>query len=365
MPRAPQPASTRPAARVRRASYKMAPLAAVLLVGACAVMDLTDPPDWDLRLNIPSETITIGVGTFLPSGVTIAPDSSSFRLTVPVTTVSQTLGTACSSCVPSNGATVPKPAFNVAQTSTSTLPADVTTATLASGTIALSIVNGFGFDPLAVAGAATSGTLVIVVTDANNRQLAKDSLNGATTSMAAGSTLNRTLTLSPGPIRGPISIASTLVSPVGGPVLINTAQTFSVTGTPTNIAVSNASVTVTNKNVSSSTELDLRELDSEVRERLQNAKLLLTVANPFGVTGNLTVRLQADQAILFKSFALANGTSTPSLEFTKEEARALTSRLVFLTISGPVSSATPVTAGPRDKVNVVTRLEVTMSTEEK
>jgi hypothetical protein len=356
----------RPATEARRAASRLAVLGVAALVGGCAVMDLTDPPSWDLRINIPSKTTSISVGTFLPAGVTIPPDSSTFRVTIAPTTVRQTLGEACGGCTGANGLVIPKPAFTSTQSTSTALPGDVGSAALASGSIAIAIANGFGFDPLAVAGAATSGTMVITVTDGAGRQLAKDSLNGATSSLAGGTTVNRTLALAPGTLRGPITISSTLASPAGGPVTINTAQTFAVTGTLANVAVSSASVTVTNKTVSSSaTELDLRDLDSEIRDRLQSAKLLLTVTNPFGVTGALTVRLQGATTNISKALTLATGNSAPTIEFTKSEARSLVGQLLNVTITGPVSAATAVTAAPRDKVSVASRLEITISTESK
>lgn len=360
----PQPASPRPAALARRPLRHVAVVAIAGTLGACAISDLTNPPNWDLRINIPSKTTSIGVGSMLPAGVTIATDSNSFRVTVAASAVIRDLASSCAACVPLNGLTAPKPAFTFTATNTTVLPADISTATLASGTIALAIVNGFGFDPINVAGAATAGTLVITATDANNRQLAKDSINGATTSLAANSTLNRTLTLAAGSLRGPITISASVNSPAGGSILVNTAQVLRVTGTPQNIAVSSAAVTITNKTISTSaTELDLSDLDDAFRDRLLGGQIKLTITNPFSVAGNLAVRFQGTGVDFTKSLALAAGNSAPTITLSQTEIRSLTGKVVSLTITGPVTSATAVTVAPKDKVTVVTRIEVTITTE--
>lgn len=345
---------------------RIAPLAIAGLLGACALKDLTDPPNWDLQLNVPTKSTTISVGTMLPTGVSIIADSSAFTVSVGSTSFNRLLGPVCAECVPLNGLTAPKPAFSFSANNATNLPSDVSTATLTAGTIAIVIQNGFGFDPINVAGAATPGTLVTIATDANNRQLAKDSVNGATTSLAANGTLNRTLTLSAGALKGPITITSTVNSPAGSATLINTAQQLTVTGTPQSITVSGAQVTVTNKNVSTSaTEFDLSDLDSAIRDRLAGGKLLMSINNPFAVAGTLTVRFQGGTANVTKTLALATGTTTPTVEFTQSEIRSMTGNKLALTITGPVSSSAPIAVAPRDKISVTTRLELTITTEAK
>lgn len=336
-------------------------LATVTLLSACALKDLTDPPNWDLSLNIPAKGTAISVGTMLPSGVSIKSDSTAFTVSVSGASVVRTLGSVCAACVPLNGLSAARPAFNFTAGTTTNLPTEVTTAVLSSGTMSLAIVNGFGFDPL---GGSASGFMVTTVTDANNRQLAKDSINGAVTSVPANGTVNRTLTLAPGTIKGPLTISSTVTSPAGAAVTINTAQTITVTGTPQNINVSTASVTVSNKTVSTSaSEFDLSGIDSGVSDRMQSGSLLLTINNPFAVTGTLTVLLQGGGVSVTKALALTSGTSTPTIVFTKAEIRSLAGKKLNLTINGPVNAGAAITVAPKDKVTVDTRLLVSLTTE--
>ncbi|MBX9929158.1 MAG: hypothetical protein K2X99_09625 [Gemmatimonadaceae bacterium] len=341
-------------------SRALATVAAAGLLGACALQDLTDPPNWDLGLNIPAKSTTIAVSTMLPTGVSMSSDNAAFIVSVSSANVMRTLAQVCTDCGPLNGLSAAKPAFNFSANTTTALPSDVTTATLASGTLAIAIQNGFGFDPLGAAGA-----MVITVTDANNRQLAKDSISGAGV-IPASSTINRTMTLAAGSLRGPLTITATVNSPAGAAVTINTAQQITVTGTPQNIRIADATVAVSNKTISTSaTELDLSDIDSAIRDRLLGGKLLLAINNPFAVSGNLSLRLQGGSANILKSLALTGGISSPSIEFTQSEIRALMGNKINLTISGPVNSAAPISVNPSQQVKVDTRMELTVSTESK
>lgn len=351
-----------PRARTRRPSGHFALVALAAIASGCALQDLTDVPAWDLRFNIPSQSTSISVGTMLPSGVSIKSDSTAFLVSVNGTSFNRVLSTVCAACVPLNGLSVPKPAFNFTANSTTALPSDVTSATLAGGTIAVAVQNGLTFDPIAIAGAATQGHLLIVVTDAANRQLARDSVNGATTTLAAGATLNRTLTLAPGALTGPLTVTATLNSPAGGNVTMDVSRSVTVTGTPQNIAVSGASVSVTNKTISSSNlSFDLSGLDASISDRMAGAIVQLTITNPFAVTGTMTVRLTAPGVSITKTVALATGTSSPTITLTANEARSIAGKNVSVSITGPVSASAPISVAPRDKVTVNTRIEATIN----
>lgn len=351
-----------PLTKTRRPLRSLVLLALAVVISGCAIKDLTSVPEWDLRFNIPTQSTTISVGTMLPSGVSIKSDSTAFLVSVSGTSFNRVLSTVCATCVPLNGLVVPKPAFSFTANNTTALPSDVASATLASGTIAVTVQNGMTFDPISITGAATQGHLLIVVTDAANRQLARDSVNGATTTLAAGSTLNRTLTLAAGPITGPLTVTATLNSPAGGNVTMDVSRSVTVTGTPQNIAVSGAAVTVSNKNINTSNmSFDLSGLDASIADRMAGAIVQLAITNPFAVTGNLTVRLVASGVNITKTVALATGSSSPTISLTAAEARSIAGKNVSVSITGPVSASAPITVAPRDKVTVNTRIEATIN----
>ncbi len=345
----------------RRGAVPLVLLVATL--GGCSATELTDPPNWDVAFNFPVKGTSISVGSLLPAGVTIRQDSGAFMVAVPGVSIQRTLGAVCPECAPINGLTAPRPAFAFSATTTAALPADVATATLAGGSLAVTILNGYGFDPLGGSGA---GAMVITVTDAGNRLLARDSVNGATLSMPAGGVATRTLTLAPGPVRGPLTVAATVTSPQGAPVVINTAQALTILGTLQDVAVSDASVTVAAKaiNTSAST-FDLSGIDATIRDRLLGGALRLSVANPFGVTGALSLTLAGGGVTVTKPLALAAGTSTPSIAFSQQELTSMAGKNLALTLTGPVSASAAVRVTPRDRVTVGARLEITMSTEAK
>lgn len=345
----------------RRLVRLLLPAAPPLLAGGCAAADLTDMPNWDVALNVPVKGTAIAVATLLPTGVTVRQDSAAFTVTVGGTSLSRTLGQVCPECNALNGTTAPRPAFTFSAVSTTALPADLASATLAGGAISVTVLNGFGFDPL---GGSAAGALVLTVTDGANRVLARDSLNGATFAVPAAGVVNRTLTLAPGAVRGPLTVTAAVASPAGTPVVINTAQAFSVLGTPQGIAVSDASVTVAAKTINTgASAFDLSGLDEGIRNRLLGGTMRLAVTNPFGVTGNLTLAITGPGVAISKPLALATGTSAPSITFSQQELRAMAGQNLALTLSGPVSAAAAVRVAPRDRAAVTARLELTLSTE--
>lgn len=345
----------------RRMAHLAVALAAALPAAGCAAADLTDAPSWDVALNLPVKGTSLSVGALLPAGVTIRQDSAAFTVTVPGTSVARTLGTVCAECVALNGVTAPRPALAFTTAASAALPADVATATLAAGTLSVTILNGFGFDPL---GGSAAAALVITVTDAANRVLARDSVNGAAAAIPAAGVLNRMLTLAPGAVRGPLTVATTLAAPAGAPALINTAQAFTVLGSVQNLSVSDVSVTVAGRTVSSgASAFDLSGLDAGIRDRLQGGALRLSITNPFGVTGNLSLTLTGGGVNIAKPLPLAAGASSPTLSFSQQELRAMAGQNLTLTLAGPVSAAAAVRVTPRDRAAVGARLELTLSTE--
>ena len=124
-------------------------LAAVVASAACEIPNIPNSaPALDLRWIVPAQSGRIAVSNLLPPGVSILPDSSAFTISITPTSVTRTLGQDCGSCNAANGLTVAKPAFIGSSSQTTTIPTDVASATIASGTLIVAVRNNYTFDPL-------------------------------------------------------------------------------------------------------------------------------------------------------------------------------------------------------------------------
>ncbi|MES2178455.1 MAG: hypothetical protein V4550_11405 [Gemmatimonadota bacterium] len=338
-------------------------LAGVAAIAACTIP--TDAPVTDVRWVVPSQTQRIAVANLLPSGVSILADSSGFTVTAatPAPTV-RALSQDCASCVAANGLTAPKPAFIASASMTTTLPSDISSATLTGGTLNVVITNNYTFDPIRPNPIAGTPTGFAVITISNGSTvLGKDSVNGATTAIPAnGGSLNRNIALA-GTITGtaPVTVSVTLNSPAGEPVLIDASRTIIASATPQNLRVASANIAVTSKSVSSTSTIDLSSVDSTIIRKVQSGTLLMTVANPFAVTGTLTVNLTpAGGSVITKSVALATGNSTPSITFTQTEIQRLLGHSVSISYTGTVTGTGSVNVSPKQAVVVQTRLDLNL-----
>lgn len=374
---------------------------ALAAMAACTVP--TEMPNWDVTWSLPlpiedGEGLTIGVSSFLPTGVTVETPAGGGAPTAFVATVgnppaiSRTLGSDCGSCAALNGTNAPKPAFTAAPPATTVNLAagsSLASATLATGSqVVFSITNGFNFDPIRPqAGSATTGTGSVTLTVTNGTTtLGTLTINGTTSAIPGnGATTNFTLPLS-GTINGaqPISVTMTMNSPAGSNVVINTSQVFSVAATPT-IKISSASVTLAAQSVTSSVqEMDLSGIDSSIVKRITNdnqnrGAILMTVTNPFTVATNATFTFRsptgtpASQAITpinkAVSIPAAPNATTPAtgisvvLPFTGVELRRILGREIEIVVGGTTSAGT-VTVTPASKITAVTRVDINFNIKE-
>lgn len=331
--------------------------AAALTLAACDFP--TELPIFEPRLVVEAERTTLSVSQLLPSDVTISGSNFSLRIATPAPQV-RTLSSMCSACPPAGG-TGPKVEFTATIPSTTNLPSDVRTANLVSGSVAVTIANNLGFDPLRPPG-GPNGSLVITV---RSGTVTLGSVT-YTNPLPAG---NTTLTLPvTGTVSGPITADAVLTSPAGGTspsefVTVSSSASITVSVAPASFLVSTATVGVTNKTVSvSSVTLDLSDIDADLADRVKEGALVLTIANPFGVTGTLNVTFTG-VSVGAKSIALAAGTSTQRIAFTGAEIKQLLGRDVVMNISGPVSGpATGVTVTPNQALNITSKLDLTLTT---
>lgn len=331
--------------------------AAVIALGACEFP--TSAPIFESRYVIPSETTTLTVNQLLPSSITVV--NNAFQLQLTPATLSRTLGQLCAACGAVNGQTVPYPGFTSSVGTTITIPSDVASATLSSGSVLVAIQNSFGFDALNPPGATTGGTMTITVTNAG-RTLGSTIITGP---FPSGTTKTASIPLAPGVLTGPIDIAIAITSPAGGAlpaqfVTINTAGQLNVTATPQVISVSSASVVVTNKQISATAvTLDLSDIDSSIGDRAVSGAIILKITNPFNVAGALQLKITGGGVNITKNITLSAGTTTQRVEFTGPELRSILGKSVLLTISGPVSSTGGnVTVTPGQVLTVDTSIDL-------
>jgi hypothetical protein len=125
--------------RAARALTQTLALCAALSLSACSVP--LDAPVWSTRWAVPGDTTTIGVAQFLPPGVALSADGSAFVMTPGGATLSMRLGDVCGACGAAGGVVAPKPAFGGGVSDAVALPANVASATLASGSVLLTLTK--------------------------------------------------------------------------------------------------------------------------------------------------------------------------------------------------------------------------------
>ncbi len=334
--------------------------AALALLAACDIP--TSSPIIDTRWVVPSQGSRIAVSDLLPSGVSILADSSGFAITAAGATVTRTLGQDCAACLAGDGTTIPKPQFTANASATTSLPSGVSSATLTGGTLNVTTTSNYNFDPLRPSATARGYGIYTVTNGAS--VVGRDSINGATTSLAAnGGSVVRPIPLA-GPISGssPLVVTLQLFSPLGDPVNMIASRTLNVVATPTNLKVASANVSVVNRTVNSTSTIDLAGVDQGVSDRVLGGSLLLTVVNPFTVSGTLSVTLTpAGGPSIVKSVPLGIGTTSPKIDFSQSEIRSLLGRVVTLTFSGPVSSTSgAVAVSPRQAVVLTSRFDLSL-----
>jgi hypothetical protein len=361
--------------------------ALAILGTACAIP--TEMPNWDTRWDLPlpvGDDLGIGVARFLPAGVdTLTLTGATapiFRATVSVNPqISRSLGATCPSC-PS--ATAPKPAFtlNPAATTTVSLTAasSLTSATLSTGSqLALSLINGFGFDPIRPPGTGTTpGTVSFTVTN-GTATLGTLVIDGATSALPGnGATSNFVVPLS-GTINfsSPITVTMTMVSPAGNPgsnVTMNPGQVFTATATPT-LNISTATVNTPARTINDPGDpIDLTGIDASIADRIPDSTttqgaLLLTVVNPFTVGGTFNITFTGTKPSeggtssvpitpVSKSFAIPAGTATTPSTTGVELRQIIGSNLTAAFTGSVPASTTPSIVTPASEIAVTGRMQL-------
>jgi hypothetical protein len=329
--------SARPPFRsqVMRASV----LLSLAVLSGCDVP--TAVPLIDVRWVFPIEETSISVAELLPSNVAIS--GGNFDLTVAPVLLPRTLGGLCGPCAAADGFTVPKPAFNLAYQSGGTLPTDVVSATLVSGSVSLALQNDLGFDPINPATGVT-GTMTITIhdVDAMGNVLGQVVLDGATSALPDGVLTTVPLVLTPGTVTSTFVAVVNINSPAGDPVLIDVTASLDITATPQAILVSAATLDVGAQAVTfPETSLDVSSIEDDAVNRIASGSLILDVQNPFGVAIDVVVEIGGPGiTTLQRNLNIGSGpTSSVVLDYSRDEfASFLGQSGVFFRGNGAVSA---------------------------
>ena len=366
---------------ITRATRLTARLGVFLLIGLGACEVPTKLPTWDQKWLIPGDSTTVGVSQMLPASgdITIGTASGqpAFLLSIAAPgTYSKSLGQICSACAAANGTTVPKPAFVLQDSMTTSLPSDLLSATVVTGGFIYTITNNFSFDPIRPNAAGAPYGYFIISAVNGSHEIARDSVDGSRLPIGKnGATLQLNLPVLPngGSVTidntAPLKIYLTLNSPQGDPVTINSSQSFSVSVQPTPIGLSQAQVTFGSQNISAGqTNVDLSSVsDQTLINRVQGGTLHLTIASPFGVQGTLTATFTVSgMGPIVKTIPLTTAAQqSPDVSLTATEMRSLLGHSVNLTISGSVNSPSgSVTITPTQVLKVTSTIEIVLSTTE-
>lgn len=354
------------------------------LTPACDVVQfINDPrPTFQQTWSIPTANSAISVGTLIPNNVSIfstpgsnPPDSSAFELNINNTVFSRRVGQDCPACVTQNGSTTTKPAFILAAGGSSPLPTDVLSAPLATATVNYTIVNNLSFDPIRIRPVSDPNQgFMIVIVRSGSVVLGRDSLNGATTAFPAGSSITRPVTMSSGTMTSLIQVDLTINSPAGDPaqpVLINANGTVNTTVTYAAVHTNNVRINVNNKQISNDPDtLDLEGLNESFSKRVVSGRMEMSISNPWPVAGDVGLNFTPDSspaAPVAKTLPMPSVAPTPgpqlrAVDFNTNEMQNLLGKKVVLTMTGPVTSPTPITVTPKQAITIVNRMVLVVRT---
>jgi hypothetical protein len=190
-------------------------------------------------------------------------------------------------------------------------------ATVASGSINVTLTNGLSFDPI-----AGGGSMTVTVSGASGGPvLGTLSFDGTVDTFAPASVTMRTMTLSGGTINGAIETTVEVDSPGGQTATIDVSDQVEVTAVTTSLLVSSVTVDVVGRSASlSETDLDVDDLDEGIIDAILSGSVVLDVTNPFGVslTGSLTIGTVTKDLLV-----PADATSNVEVAYTGEELRQI------------------------------------------
>lgn len=339
-------------------------LSGVVLLAATGCDVPTELPRWDTRWVVPGERTRIGSDAFLPDGVTLAGDGTAFLVELERVLDGRSLGELCELCVPLDGTTAPKPAFESSFSNVLPVPPDIEEALMEEGRLVVRLENGFNFDPIRPG--ADPGSLGIEVREGgpDGRLLADTVVSGVDEDFPPGSVRSVSLALAPGPVLESLVVALSIDSPEGDPVEIRADDRLEAHFRPDPLRVVEALIRTAGTAVTlESSDLGVEGLDARLVDRVTGGAAEVEVANPFDLTVDLTLRIHGPETPdLVRTITVAPGTTTTRLDFTGEELRSFLGRPGVVLEGGGVvrADAPPTRITPTDEVRLRVDLDLTL-----
>ncbi len=315
----------------------------------------TEAPIFEQRWILPVDNTTISVSELLPSGVTV--DGNDFAVSVDAFSTSRSLGDLCPSCAPLQGLLAPSPAFTGTLTMDQSLPADIAAATIASASAEIAIHNGFSFDPIAGGGSVTA-----TLTDGQGgAEIGEVTFSAG---LPPGQTTTQTLTVAPGAIGSNLFVTAVITSPGGQVTTIDNEERLTITATPGTVLASAATVDVASRSVTiDPVDLDVEDIDETITDRIESGSIVLTIANPFGVSVGAQLDIDYPGGTIAKQLSIgSSATSTATLSYSGAELRTFLGKSgVRLTGTGTVSSSSgAITVTPGQQVVIDAKIDITL-----
>ena len=276
----------------------------------------TEGPIIEQRWVLPLEEVGLDQSQLLPPDVTIA--GSLYDVTVAPVVATESLGNVCPPCAALDGLMVPTPAYQGSIVSIDNLPTDVVSADVVSGSVDITITNGFTFDPI-----AGGGSLTITVAGASGGPvLGTLFLAGPTVALPPFSPPTmHTLLLTDGTVTGAIETTVVIDHTGGQDVPWGASEVIRVDGDVTSLLLDQVTVAVDGLSASFSEEqLDVANLDEGLIDEIQSGSVLLDITNPFGVTWTGSI---AFGAIIKDVDIPADPTSSRAITFTGIELQSI------------------------------------------
>lgn len=295
-----------------------------LALAACDVP--TQPPMWEQTWAVEGEAITIGVAELLPSGVDLNADSTAFVATVPGVDMTLVLSDMCPTCSAADGLLVPKPAIDYTFSSTTSLPADLVSASLAGGSFDVILDHSFNFDPLRPSSAAGAerGFLTLTISS-NGNTVADTTIHGDDTDFPSTVTLTPTLAIAAVDVTNTLDVDVRVYSPAGDPVVMDSSDSLRVAVQPAAVEISEATVVATGIPPinAQGAELDFSGVDPTIVDRIRGGALTFDVQNPFTVTGSIVLEFDMGTQTVTKPLNIQQGAFQATLDFSETEMQAI------------------------------------------
>lgn len=328
-------------------------------LAACDVV--TEPPAWEQEWQIPVPTgsLALAAAEMLPAGVTLSPDSTAFVTTAPAVEMVVALSEACPACAGLSAAV--KPEFRDTVTTTVEIPADLLSAILLPGAFDLSIQHDFNFDPLRPSDdpAAERGFLVAAVLS-DGAVVARDSISGHDTAFPAGQALTPDLQYESAEVGDQLQLRLRIYSPTGDATTFDAGDDLTVALAPTTVEIAEASFPLSQQTIGPEVRSVALAFDSTLIDRVQSGALLMAVANPFDVTGEVNVSFQLPERTIQRTVPLTEGATTERVEFSGQDLRdILAADGLEMALEGAVAGTDgTVTVSPGEEVDFDLELEL-------